>query len=99
MFIKTLLFAILFLCIVYTMTKHTHHLAHETFMLSSAFQPMKNKAIENAKPRIIKQQHEMVQECLEEVGYTNRLEEHQPKIDKIIDKHFQQMVGDVVNGG
>ena len=57
MFIKTILFAILLLCIVYTMIKHTLHLAHETFMLSDAFQPMINKAIENAKPRIIKQQH------------------------------------------
>ena len=93
MFIKTILFAILLLCIIYILTKNKHHLALETFMLSSAFQPMINKAIENAKPRIIKQQHEMVQECLKEVGYTNRLEEHQPKIDKIINKHFQLIVG------
>ena len=99
MVFKTILFAILLLCIIYMLTKNIHQPAHETFMLSGAFQPMINKAIENAKPRIIKQQHEMVQECLKEVGYTNRLGEHQPKIDKIIDKHFQQMVGDVVNGG
>ena len=70
----------------------------ETFVFANAFRPMLNNAIEKAKPRIIRQQKQMVRKCVETIGCGNKVAEHQLEIDGIIDTHFDQMVGEVVDG-